>query len=269
MKGQIVFVVGCPRSGTSPFSRWLEKSGLATVRDDRRHERYPAGYQEHMPILMFHKALERLPRGAEHAITTEPFLESAQLEDPFIRTVFEAAFAPVLRGEVDFIKFPQLALSIDFLIEQFPDAKVIGIWRDPLPTFRSLITKEFPAEMRPASGLKAIFFWNLYAHHLTRAKEAYPDAVRLVEIDAFLADPEVGRGLLAWLGRDPGKAAAISDAIDVSLWHRSIGIGWRAYHALMSWVARASAGRVRSDRRVLADQRAWRDRLARLTRASR
>src|SRR6056297_1723634 len=97
-----VFVVGCPRSGTSPFAKWLHRSGLRSVEDRRRHERYPAGYFEHMPILMFHKALERLPRGADHAIRTEPFLESSLLDDPFIHTLFEAAFRPVLEGEVDF-----------------------------------------------------------------------------------------------------------------------------------------------------------------------
>lgn len=256
-----VFVVGCPRSGTSPFARWLDACGLSTVDDPRRAERYPSGYYEHVPILMFHKAMERTSRGADHAITAEPFLRSEQLEDPFVRRVYELAFEPVLNGKVDFVKFPQLALSVDFLFDQFPEAHVIAIWRDPSVTFRSLVRREFPREMIPASGVKAVLLWNIYAHHVVAAKRAHPDRVTVVEIDRFLADPRAGSRLLERIGRDPSEAVPVGTAIDAALWKREVPIAWRIYHGAMRRLCLAMRGRLGPDRAMLADERRWEEAL--------
>jgi hypothetical protein len=209
-----ILVVGCPRSGTSPFARWLHACGLTTVSDERRNPRYPSGYFEYLPMLMFHRALERLPRGADHRITTEPYITRATLEHPFVARIFELGFEPLLKDEVDFLKYPQLALSLEFLLERFPRAHVIGLWRSPASTFRSLVTKEFPVEMRPASSVKAILLWSVYAHHLVAAKRHAPDRVTLVEIDGFFADPGAGAALLSRIGRPADSGVPVAEAID-------------------------------------------------------
>lgn len=260
-----VLVVGCPRSGTSPFARWLHACGLSTVSDERRDPRYPSGYFEFLPMLMFHRALERLPRGSDHRITTEPFLTRETLELPFAAHCFELGFAPLLRDEVDFIKYPQLALSLDFLLERFPNAHAIGLWRDPTATFRSLVTKEFPIEMRPASGVKAILLWSVYAYHLVRAKQRSPDRVTLVEIDGFFADPHAGPALLARIGRAGGASVPVAEAIDAGLWGRRPGLLWRGYHVAMATLCRALGSRLGAQRAALADQRHWLRELRRAT----
>jgi hypothetical protein len=254
---QPVFVVGCPRSGTSPFARWLHASGLRTVSDERKNERYPSGYFEYLPMLMFHRALERLPRGADHRITTEPYLTKETLEHPFVAHGFELAFEPVLRGEIDFIKYPQLALSLDFLLERFPDSHVVGLWRNPRDTFRSLLTKEFPLEMIAGAPLKAVLLWSLYAHHLCAAKRRHPERVSLVEIDGFIADPAAGPALLERIGRSAGSAVPIQDAIDPSLWQRRTKLRWRLAHGAMAMTSRALEARLGPQRSALADQRRW------------
>jgi len=252
-----LFVVGCPRSGTSPFARWLHASGLATVSDDRRGERYPSGYFEYLPMLMFHRALERLPRGADHRITSEPYLTKETLQHPYVARTFELAFEPILNGDVDFIKYPQLALSLDFLLERFPGCHVIGVWRNPRDTFRSLVTKEFPIEMIAGAPLKAVLVWNVYAHHLCAAKQAHPERVTLVEIDGFFGDPAAGPALMERIGRPASSAAPLQDAIDSRLWGRPPSRRWQLAHAAMTMLCRAVGGRLGPQRAGLADQRRW------------
>ena len=215
-----VFVVGCPRSGTSPFARWLHSCGLTTVSDERTSERYPNSYFEHLPMLMFHQTLERLPRGAEHRITREPYLTKETLQHPFVARSFEIGFAPLLRDELDFIKYPQLALSLEFLLDRFPNSHVVGVWRNPRDSFRSLVTKEFPLEMIAAAPLKAVLLWNVYAHHLVAAKRSHPERVTLVEIDRFVTDPAAGPAILVRIGRPASAVVSIWDAIDPGLWGR-------------------------------------------------
>ena len=186
-----LLVVGCPRSGTSLFAKLLVAAGLTTVADERASEKYPSGYFEHVPLLLFHKAMERFPRRsnsrADYLPTTAPFLEAEQLDRPFVRTMFDGAFAPLLQGEVDFLKYPQLALSIDFLFETLGDVRVAALWRDPIPTVQSLASKEFGRDMTPFRGLRSVLLWNTYAYHICRAKERYGDRVAVIHFDR-LAD---------------------------------------------------------------------------------
>jgi hypothetical protein len=260
-----VLVVGCPRSGTSPFAGWLHACGLRTVADERTNERYPAGYFEYLPLLMFHRALERLPRGADHRITTEPYLTAKTLDHPFVAHTFELAFEPILRGDVDFLKYPQLALSLEFLLERFPEAHVIGLWREPRDCFRSLMTKEFPLEMIAGAPLKAVLLWNVYAHHLTIARQRHPDRVTLVDIDGFLRNPDAATGLMQRIGRSDVEAVPIGDTIDTALWSRGTSLRWRLAHAAVAGLCRSLGGRLGPQRAPLADQVHWVSELRRAT----
>jgi hypothetical protein len=252
-----VFVVGCPRSGTSPFARWLHACGLSSVSDERRHERYPAGYFEHMPALIYLTGLERLPRATARAIKSAPYLTSELLEDPFLKETFELAFRPVLEREVEFLKLPQLALSIDFLFERFGDVHVVALWREPAPSFRSLVTREFTLEMRLSAGFRSVLLWSVYARHMINAKRARPDRVTLVNVDHFFDSPEAGAKLLERIGRDPAAAVPFAEAVDPKIWNRPLGPGWRLYHAAMSWACRALASRMGPEREPYADQGRW------------
>ena len=257
MSNKLVFVVGCPRSGTSPFARWLQACGLEGVKDERRVPRYPAGYFEHLPILMFHKSLECLPRGADRRITTEPMLTAHVLDDSFLAESFRLAFQPVLDRQLDFVKFPQLALSIDFLFERFPDIHVIGLWRDPAVSFRSLMTRELPKEMFPASGLKAIMLWNVYAYQLVNAKRARPDDVTLLDIDAFITQPGAGPAVAERIGHDASLAVPVAEAVDPALWRSGVPLGWRVYHHAMAWLCELAGLRSSESRKEVASQSRW------------
>jgi hypothetical protein len=178
---------------------------------------------------MFHRALERLPRGADHRITAEPFLRADYLEDSFIRQMYESACEPILNGSVDFVKYPQLALSIDFLFEQFGDVHVIGLWRNPECTFRSLVTKELPKEMLPASGLKAIMLWSVYASHLVRAKKKYPERITVLCMDDLVEKDVSVSPLLGRLGFTVDGEYSISQCIHHDVWTRQVSWLWKTY----------------------------------------
>jgi hypothetical protein len=208
-------------------------------------------------MLMFHRALERLPRGSDHRITTEPYITADALDHPFVARTFELGFEPLLRNEVDFLKYPQLALSLEFLLVRFPTAHVIGLWRRPGDTFRSLVMKEFPLEMVVASGLKAVLLWNVYAYHLVQAKRRHPERVTLIEIDGFFGDPQAGARLFERIGRAPEMAVPVREAIDPALWGQRPSPSWRTYHAAMTFLCRALERRLGPQRRPLADQRRW------------
>jgi hypothetical protein len=226
-------IVGCPRSGTSLFADFLVHCGLKSVQDIRVNPQYPRGYHEHFPLLMFHKALERYPRGADHRITDMPFIQSTYLEDDFTFDIFTAATTPFRDDQVDFIKFPQLGLSIDFLFEQFQNLHIIALWRNPAAVFKSLIQKEFSKEMRPASGLKAILLQSVYGTHIRNAYQEHPGQVTVLAIDRVISRDQNLGPLLNRLGYDINTPCRLSQSMDNRLWTTKVSIFWSLYYQLM------------------------------------
>jgi hypothetical protein len=262
----LLVIVGCPRSGTSLFARLLVHSGLRTVSQDNANPEYPAGYYEHRPLRMFHKAIERLPRGADHRITAEPFLRSTYLADPFIRQIFHAAWEPMLSRGVDLIKFPQLALSIDFVLEQFDSAHILALWRHPAPTFRSLVTKEFPCEMRPASGLKAIMLWNMYAFHVVQAVKAHPTSVTVLCIDDLVDQDTSISPMLRRLGYATAGESRLSECINPGVWTRRVSLPWKLYFEAMRLATLSIRRFLSAEKASMADLAGWHRRIRAVTR---
>ena len=226
-------IVGCPRSGTSLFADFLVHCGLKTVQDNRANSQYPRGYHEHFPLLMFHKALERYPRGADHRITDLPFIQSAYLEDEFTSSIFAAAVVPFQDQNINFIKFPQLALSIDFLLEQFPNLHIIALWRNPVAVFKSLIQKEFPREMRPASGIKAILLQSVYGTHIKNACQRFPGNITVLAIDQLIKEDQNLGPFLENLGFEIKSPCRLSQSMNTELWTKQVPLFWALYYQLM------------------------------------
>ena len=228
-----IIVGGCPRSGTSLFADFLVHNGLRTVSDPRSSDQYPRGYHEYFPLLMFHNAMERYPRGAMHRITDEEFLTPFLLEDEFTRQVYHQAFSPFRDDNIDFIKYPQLALSMEFIFDKYSQIHLIGLWRNPAAVFRSLVKKEFPIEMWPASGVKAILLQSVYAHHLLKAQQKYPDRVTIYEID-HLINKEIDLGPeLKRLGYDVEGTCPLTRNIDADIWTKRVPLLWYLYYISM------------------------------------
>ena len=262
---KLIFVVGCPRRGTSLFSKLLTTAGLQTVYSSRKNAKYPSGYYEYLHIQLFNKAIERLPRGADYRITTEPFLKSDYLTDEFIATMFSSAWEPVLNREVDFVKFPQLALSVDFLFKQFADIHVIALWRDPVRTFRSLVIKEFGRTMLPASGLLAILLWNMYAYHLVEAKKKWSDSMTVFNIDDLVENDKNVSPLLRQLGYEPVQESTLSQCMQPGVWTQRVALPWRLYFHSMRLSLLVVKRWLPDEKQILVNQVVWRNRLLDVT----
>ena len=266
-----LLVVGCPRSGTSLFAKLLDAAGLTTVADERASDKYPSGYFEHVPLLMFHKAMERFPREATHhradfVPTTDPFLEAAHLQQPFVESLFAEAFAPILSGKVDFLKFPQLALSLDALFETLGDVRVVAVWRDPTRAVLSLARKEFGRDVFPFRGLRSVLLWTTYAYHICRAKERHPDRVAVALVDRVVDGSTPVDRVLKPLGYDI-TAVPVSDVVDPHVWTKESSLADRLrVHALDRLVS-ASARPLGVDP-VLTGIDAWTRRLLAVTPAT-
>lgn len=258
-----ILVLGCPRSGTSAFANWLATIGLRTVEDPRRRAGYPAGYYEHLPIAMFHRAVERVLRRTDQAIRLEPYLTESLLRDPYVRTMYEEAFAPVERDKVAFLKYPQLALSIEFLLSRYPTGHVIGVWRGPEATFRSLVKREFTRELALTSGVRSVLLWSLYAYHLVGAKSKYPERVTIVRIEDFFRRRELRQRLLRKLAIDPGAAEA--GGLDERRWVRRPSLAWQLYYRMAVLVAEAVLRFGDARRRELRNHKLWYARLCEVT----
>ncbi len=246
----------------------LVASGLRTVVDERSAEKYPDGYFEHVPLLMFHKAMERYPRRsgnrADHAIVSEEFLKVEYLRDPIVRTMFETAFKPLLDGRVDFIKYPQLALSPEFLLETFPEVHVIALWRNPEANIRSLARKEFPWDMFPFRTVRSIMMWGMYAYHICRAKEFAPDRVTVLAIDALMnANAGVGPWLRS-LGYDPTNIR-IGDVTVPGYWNNSTNLANKFFLRSLGRAIRAATVRRSGPGAGFADIRQQLEKLERVT----
>jgi len=240
-------------------------AGLKTIDSSQKNSKYPSGYYEYLPIQMFCKAMERLPRGADYRITTEPFLKSDYLTDEFVAMMFSSAWGPILNREIDFLKFPQLALAVEFLFEQFPDIHVIALWRDPMQTFRSLVTKEFGRMMVPASGLLAILLWNMYAYHLVKAKEKWLDNITVLNVNDLVGNNRDVMPLLHQLGYEPAQECTLSQCMQPGVWTRRVSLPWRLYFQSMRLNTLVVRRWLSDEQQILADLSLWQRRLLAIT----
>lgn len=263
-----LIVAGCPRGGTSLFAKLLVAAGLTTVKDIRSSSKYPSGYFEHVPLLMFHKAMERYPRAHTHhradfASTTEPFLTADQLADPFVSQMAETAFEPLRSNRADFLKYPQLALSPDFLFDTIPDLRLALVWRDPVASVTSLARKEFGRDVFPFRGLRSVLLWNTYAYHVCRAKQHYGDRVAVVHIDRIVDGTCTVDQVLAPLGYSLPPTPA-SRVVDPGVWTHRASSAERARVRALDALASAAARRLGADP-ALTDIDAWAQRLEAVT----
>jgi hypothetical protein len=180
-----LLVVGCPRGGTSLIAQYLGEIGLRTVEDGRTNPDYPAGFTEHLPILLFNKACERL-RGARDRLTDDQLIQPEFLSISCMKKMFDDAFSVFSDPDIDFVKSPSLALAMDFMAEQFPHLRFLAIWRRPATSIESFYQREFGR----FPGIRGLFYaigvWNMYARRVIDFKARYPNLVDVVEADALV-----------------------------------------------------------------------------------
>jgi len=236
-----IVIVGCPRSGTSLLADYFVQCGLKTVEDSRSSNQYPRGYHEHFPLLVFHKALERYPRGSVHRITDEQYLNREAIQDPILSQLYNEAFYPFLIPDVDFIKYPQLALSMPFLVNEYPDLHILAVWRRPPAVYKSLIQKEFPVDMLPGSAVRSVLLQSVYAEHILRTHEKFSDRITVLYIDEIINQRGTLKKFLGDLGYSGIPDLPLSDTIQPDIWTKKVSSIWTLFYILTRVFVRIGA----------------------------
>lgn len=203
---QTLFVVGCPRSGTTWVQLLLDRfEGVATAPETQifayyleqfrrqwRHEHEGPGRahqgQAGLSRLLTESEFEELCRGCARAV-----LEKIAARRPGARVVVE--------------KSPKHALQAEFIHRLFPDAYFLHVIRDPRDTAASLLAaaRGWGRGWAPANAIEAARMWRSHVC-AARAVAARTDRYREVRYEALRAQPvEELAGIVAWLGLDADR----------------------------------------------------------------
>lgn len=197
----MIFVTGCARSGTTLITRMLEACGanLGEV----------GGLAEHMPFK--EKVLKPyLRRNNADPLGQNP-LPNTEALTPYDTL---RADTDALTEGVDMIKDVKTALIWPRMVEAYPDAKWLFVYRDPKKIAQSCMRTSF---MR-AYGTEAEWVtWAEEYHRLCEDLSRVADTHMVVTSDV-IADVEEFRETVEWLGFefDPD---AVRKCIKKSKWH--------------------------------------------------
>ncbi|MEU4692862.1 sulfotransferase [Actinoplanes sp. NPDC023714] len=228
-----IFVVGCPRSGTTMLQLMLHahprialppESRFLLPAYERRHEYGDLGTPEQRRALAewivasphFDDLGLAAPDVVEAVVAAPPTLGSA------FGTIFKmyaARFGKPRWGD----KRPSYLRNLPIILRLFPDAQIINILRDGRDCVASL--KETP--WGPADFGKLVDTWARSADASMRAARLYPaDVYHQVRYEDLCADPAVHlQGICAFLGEEydpamarPSKMAPVA-VPEYKTWH--------------------------------------------------
>lgn len=187
LPGAPVFIVGCPRSGTT----WLQN--MLSAHPDTGGPRHETAMFSSVRGLLDNPALRTWISRADLLAALRRFSEGL-----FAHCLSERA--PNATRLVE--KTPHHAMHLDLIESLYPEASIIGIHRDGRDVVRSLLEIEFGTE----SAAVAAGGWL----RSTRAVQDFATHFRLTRderYEALLEDPVVGvTEVLRWLDLSPDDA---------------------------------------------------------------
>jgi Sulfotransferase family len=181
--GRPIFVVGCPRSGTSVLRRSLDS-----------HPRISAGPEEAsvFRLVKDNNALGRSRREG-YGVSEAEWLAMVRA----MVEAFQSRYAGSAGKTRWALKLPENALIIDFLDQLYPDCQVVHIVRDPTDVIASNIKKY--------GRRRDSFYGERWVHYVrtaeTKGSLLGKDRFYTLRYEDFVMDPEsVLRRLVSWLG---------------------------------------------------------------------
>lgn len=122
-KSKVIFILGCPRSGTTLLQRVLSNHNQLFSLD------------REIALLSKKNIFKRNLFGLSEVDNSELFDNSVDIVDYFQKGVHKLQ---ALNSQKIFVeKTPQNVLHIDFLIKHFPNSKIVNIYRDGRDAFCS------------------------------------------------------------------------------------------------------------------------------------
>ena len=207
----LVFLIGCPRSGTTWLQRLLASHPAVCSGPESDIFSFYVG-----PSIRAFRADRHLSRkkGLQCYISEDEFLK---VQRTFVSRILQPALANIREGQLFLEKTPRHALYIPEILSCFPAARFIHLIRDPRDTTASLLaaSRSWGADWAPTSASSAGQMWLEYVSAARAAsKQISPNAFLQLTYEDLHADTkaELAKcvdflGLL-W------DSAGISDAIE-------------------------------------------------------
>ena len=196
-----VFVIGCPRSGTSAFSWALAQ-----------HEDFWTSAESDILQLLYGRLhLQRSYRIAFDR-SDDGWLRVNKVDYPeFCRHVglgLDQLFRSRAGGRRWVDSSPGYTLIVPDLALMFPTARFIHLVRDGRAVVNSMLNSGFSMEWATDFG-KACFTWAHYVRKGVEFEKDLPGRILRVRHDRLVDDPaSTCRGILAFLGARPSSAPA-------------------------------------------------------------
>ncbi len=208
----VLFVAGCPRSGTT----WLQR--LLSCHPDIRSGQEPHIFDHY--VMPVQHAWRRSVEGGSRGFGLAAYFGDAQFQTAlksFLTSLLYPMVASLRPGEFFLEKTPSNALYLKEITALLPDCRIIHVLRDPRDVVASLLaaSNTWGSRWAPRNARRAIRTWK---HHIARVREASstlePWQFMEVRYEDLHAQPErVLRECVGFLGlhwSDEQLAAAIA-----------------------------------------------------------
>lgn len=211
-----IFVVGCPRSGTTMLQLMLHAHPRIAIPPENR---FVLAAYRHRHMFGDLTDPERRRALGRWIVAVKRFEDLGLDPDEVVQRIVAApptlgsALGTVLQAYADRFgkprwgdKRPAYLRRLPVIMKLFPDAQIVNIVRDGRDCVASL--KETP--WRPRSTAELIAFWTESADATRRAaRDLPPDAYHQIRYEDLVRDPESGlRALCAFLGEEYDPAMA-------------------------------------------------------------
>lgn len=169
----LIFLVGCPRSGTTWLQRLLACHPLIRTGQESKIFYGHIGPQ----VMYWRDCLDREKHrggaGLPAYITEEEFFTILK---SFLDDLLQPLIGPLQNGELFLEKTPDHALSIREIVRLLPKSRIIHLLRDPRDVVASLLaaSRTWATTWAPGKAKEAAWLWAHVVKYVCEAKKELP-----------------------------------------------------------------------------------------------
>jgi hypothetical protein len=172
-KGQnLVFIVGCPRSGTTWLQRLLAHHPKVRTGQESNIFEVNIGPQ----LRYWHQGSSPQNRGGLGLACYFTEEEFYRVLKSFLMTLLQPLIGPLQPGEIFVEKTPSHALFIPEIVELLPESRIIHVLRDPRDVVASLLaaSHSWGSNWAPGNPVAAVRMWIKHVTSVQQVRKALP-----------------------------------------------------------------------------------------------